>query len=123
TALAYRQPSCQGAAGVAAPDGGRAGRGRQPLAGALQSAPFAGVALQASVLAGSYHPCGLLPLRATLASLAGCYPCERHWPPLRASPSPSRPPPCKGPWPRPGHGWSGRGLVVAGRPSSSLPSL
>ncbi|RZS15485.1 hypothetical protein BHM03_00047322, partial [Ensete ventricosum] len=125
----------------ATPAGGRAGRGRQPLADALKLAPFAGTALQACVPTGGYRPCGLLPLwattpagycpcerhrpllraiapasdaslpcgllplRAAPASLAGCCPCERRRPPLRAGPGRSRPPPCRGPWPRPGRGW------------------
>ncbi|RZR74086.1 hypothetical protein BHM03_00031791 [Ensete ventricosum] len=78
-AFAHWQPPCQGAAtrvtGVAAPTGGKAGRGRQLLAGALQQAHFVGATLQASVPAGGYHlyrlvvadrayrhrRCGLLP--------------------------------------------------------------
>ncbi|RZS08183.1 hypothetical protein BHM03_00039126 [Ensete ventricosum] len=35
------------------------------------------------------RPCGLLPLRVTVT------PCRRLWPPLRASPDYSRPPPCR----------------------------
>ncbi|RZS06168.1 hypothetical protein BHM03_00036784 [Ensete ventricosum] len=45
--------------GVAAPAGGRASHGQQPLACALQLAPFAGDALQASVPACGCCSCGL----------------------------------------------------------------
>ncbi|RZR92251.1 hypothetical protein BHM03_00020492, partial [Ensete ventricosum] len=44
---------------TATPVGGRTSRGWQPLAGALQPAPFAGVALQAGVPTGDCRPCGL----------------------------------------------------------------
>ncbi|RWW53854.1 hypothetical protein BHE74_00039607 [Ensete ventricosum] len=97
TALARWQSPCQGAAtpvaSAAALAGGRVGRGRQPLAGALQPAPFAGTALQAAMPAGgaSAPTGGYRPLRAPLASLLG-------WP----WPQPT--PPYRGPWPRPGRG-------------------
>ncbi|RWV82408.1 hypothetical protein GW17_00056094, partial [Ensete ventricosum] len=39
--------------------GGRAGRERQPLATALQSAPIVGVVLQSAVHVDGYRPCGL----------------------------------------------------------------
>ncbi|RRT33935.1 hypothetical protein B296_00058586, partial [Ensete ventricosum] len=67
------------------PASGRAGRGQQPLAGALQPAPFTSTALQVGVLtdgcrpyglavvgcARRYRPCWLLPLRVAPASLVG----------------------------------------------------
>ncbi|RRT57001.1 hypothetical protein B296_00028367, partial [Ensete ventricosum] len=71
------------AAGAVAPVGGRAGRGRQSLADALQPAPFTGTALQACVPTGGYRPYGLLPLWAT--THAGCCPYERRRPLLRAA--------------------------------------
>ncbi|RZR76824.1 hypothetical protein BHM03_00001707 [Ensete ventricosum] len=37
---------------------------------------------------------------------AGCCPREQRQPPLQAGPGCSRSPPCRGPWPRPGRGWS-----------------
>ncbi|RRT31532.1 hypothetical protein B296_00049438, partial [Ensete ventricosum] len=54
--------------------GGRAGRGRQPLAGALQSTPFSGAALQVVVPAGGAstrkcHPCGRLSPFASVGGL------------------------------------------------------
>ncbi|RRT31654.1 hypothetical protein B296_00037441, partial [Ensete ventricosum] len=67
-------PPYQGAATPAADAvalaSGRAGRGRQPLTGALQSAPFAGVPVggcrpyRLAVIghARKRRPCGLLPL-------------------------------------------------------------
>ncbi|RRT63821.1 hypothetical protein B296_00037031, partial [Ensete ventricosum] len=58
----------------------------------------------AAPASGAGLPCGLLPLRATSASLAGCCPCERRHPPLRAGPG------------RPLAGGLGHDLVVGGRP-------
>ncbi|RZS26960.1 hypothetical protein BHM03_00060382, partial [Ensete ventricosum] len=106
-------------ASVVAPASGRAGRGLQPLVGALQPAPFTGVAtgcargLAAAGRARKRRPCELLPLRAALASLAGIalassagLPCGlalvATWPWV-ADPA-----------------W---GLAVVDCPSSSLPSL
>ncbi|RZR94537.1 hypothetical protein BHM03_00023236 [Ensete ventricosum] len=36
----------------------------------------------------------------------GAAPYGRRWPPFRVGPGRSQPPPCKGPWPWPGLGWS-----------------
>ncbi|RRT84923.1 hypothetical protein B296_00008340, partial [Ensete ventricosum] len=102
-ALARRQPPCKEATTPATdttiPAGNRAGRGWQSHVGALQSAPFAGITLQAGV-----------PARA--APMGYC-PCERRRLPILAGPGRSL-------------AVGGRpciGLVVAGRPSSMLPSL
>ncbi|RRT32627.1 hypothetical protein B296_00053934 [Ensete ventricosum] len=51
------------------------------------------------------RPCRLLPPRVAPASLVGYCPCEWCRPPLRAGPGRSWLPPCRGPWPWPGHGW------------------
>ncbi|RWV92908.1 hypothetical protein GW17_00044675 [Ensete ventricosum] len=100
------------ATGAIAPAGGRAGLGRQPLAGALQSVPFAGIVPQPTVPAG--------------AAPAGCCPRERRRPPLRiAAPVSGAGLPCglamaaAWPWVA-GPTW---GLVMVGCPSSSLLSL
>ncbi|RWV83167.1 hypothetical protein GW17_00055266 [Ensete ventricosum] len=117
-------PPCQGAAtpaaGVAAPSGDSVGRRRQPLAGA---------ALQAAVPAGNCRPCGLaatdrahgrlLPPRATLLPVVVAR-CRRCWPNFQTGPSRSRSPPCLGRGWVAGPAW---GMVMAGHPSSSLPSL
>ncbi|RZS26248.1 hypothetical protein BHM03_00059566, partial [Ensete ventricosum] len=51
--------------------------------------------------AGRSRSCPQAPLlRAVVA------PCEPRWPPFQAGPSRSQPPPCRGPWPWPGCGWS-----------------
>ncbi|RWV78666.1 hypothetical protein GW17_00060325, partial [Ensete ventricosum] len=85
TALARRQPPCQAAAGATAPTSDRAGRGRQSLAGALQSAPLRALRCQRLSALRDATPVGDLP--------------------LRVGPASSRPPPCRGPWLRPGRGW------------------
>ncbi|RZR73187.1 hypothetical protein BHM03_00021236, partial [Ensete ventricosum] len=73
---------------------------RQPLAGALQPSPFAGVALAAVGRAHRRCPCGLLPLRiATPASGVGL-PCGLGMAAIG----------------RPPVGGLGHGLVVGGRP-------
>ncbi|RWW51674.1 hypothetical protein BHE74_00041951 [Ensete ventricosum] len=74
--------------------------------------------------AGVVAPAGGSPLRAPckrLCSRAVAAPCGRRWPPFRAGPSRSQPPPCRGPWPRPGRGWPT--LQGGCRPSSLLPLL
>ncbi|RWW39237.1 hypothetical protein BHE74_00055454, partial [Ensete ventricosum] len=120
--LARRQPPYQGAT---TPDGERAGRGQQPLAGALQPAPFTGAALQVGVLADGcrpyglavvgyarrHRPCWLCPLRVAPASLVG-WPWLQPAAPLQEA--------LVVPW-----SWvadNAWGLAVAGHPSS-LPSL
>ncbi|RZS22617.1 hypothetical protein BHM03_00055419, partial [Ensete ventricosum] len=90
TALCGRQLPCQGAAtpatGVVAPVGGKAGRGRQPLAGwSLAAAPLASVSRAAA-------PCGLaIPVVPAGAAPAGrglamggrpCMGAGRGWLPL-----------------------------------------
>ncbi|RZR75422.1 hypothetical protein BHM03_00056961 [Ensete ventricosum] len=94
-ALAHRQSPCQGVAtlavGAAAPIGGKVGRGQQPLAGILQSAPLVGATLQATVFAGSTSARRHRPLWELLASLAG-------WP------WPQPVDPLHGPSPQPAHG-------------------
>ncbi|RWV91293.1 hypothetical protein GW17_00046429 [Ensete ventricosum] len=87
TALAHRQPRCKGAAtpaaDVAVPVGDRAGRGQQPLAGALQSAPFTDATLQAGVPTSGCRPCGLVIAdRAYRRPTTGCCPREWRRPPL-----------------------------------------
>ncbi|RRT38699.1 hypothetical protein B296_00041624 [Ensete ventricosum] len=119
--------------GVAAPAGSRAGRGQQPLAGALQPAPFASAVLQVAMPVGGCRPCRLAatnhargqrfcsqapPLQVATA------PCGHHWPPFRAGPTAANHPFAGGL----GRGLAmggrpSQGLAVAGRPSSSLPSL
>ncbi|RRT41865.1 hypothetical protein B296_00044002, partial [Ensete ventricosum] len=103
--LAHWQPPCQGAttptAGVAAHVGDRAGRGRQPLAGALQPAPFVGPTLQSVVPAGDASPCRGHPY-GQLTPLAGVVGLPFELAVAAAN--------------RPLAGGLGRGLAMAGRP-------
>ncbi|RWW45882.1 hypothetical protein BHE74_00048236 [Ensete ventricosum] len=109
TAIARRQPPCQGAAtptaGAAAPAVGPPLRPSRCKRLCTQAAVAPTGWLQSVVPVGgaSAHkrcPCGLLPLRAAAA------PCGRRWPPFWTGPGRSQGP-----------------LWVAGRPSYSLHSL
>ncbi|RWW52221.1 hypothetical protein BHE74_00041368, partial [Ensete ventricosum] len=100
------------AAGAAATIGSRVGHGQQPLAGALQLAPFAGVVLQARPQAQSVAASS----QGRLPPLAGTAGLPFGLALVAAS--------------RPLVGGLGRGLAMggrpymrAGRPSSLLPSL
>ncbi|RWV97461.1 hypothetical protein GW17_00039746 [Ensete ventricosum] len=90
-ALVRWQPPCQGA-GAAAPTADRAGRGRHPLVGARQLAPFASAA----------------------APAGGCRSLRARWPSFRAGPSRNRPPLAAVGCLLAGD--LGRGLAVGGRP-------
>ncbi|RWW03429.1 hypothetical protein GW17_00033411 [Ensete ventricosum] len=137
TALARWQPPCHGAAtpadGTTAPVGGRAGRGRPtagPLFGCRAVSDYANERLS-PLRAGRSRSCPRAALLATSAAPVGCCPCMRLPPlagtaglPVGLAPATAS---------RPLAGDLGRGLavggrpymglVVAGRPSSSLPSL
>ncbi|RZS23772.1 hypothetical protein BHM03_00056753, partial [Ensete ventricosum] len=83
------------AANAVAPAGGRADHGLQPLVGALQPAPFAGVVLQAVVPAGGAGlPFGLALTTASRPLVGGLgrgltvggRPCMGSWPWLATPP-------------------------------------
>ncbi|RZR86762.1 hypothetical protein BHM03_00014016 [Ensete ventricosum] len=82
-------------AGAAALAGGKAGRGQQPLAGALELAPLQASRCQWLLPLAGYCPCGLATARrAHRRRLVGCCPYGR--PPLA--------------------GWPWRVLAMGGRP-------